>query len=148
MSIRPMRLLPLVAVSALACVNLGVNDDKVTTVWQGDLQPTSGYPGLSGQAAAVSQIDGTSASVLVQGAVPSESFAWALWLGSCDQPQQQIGPDGSYPGLAADPTGEATADAHFGTRLSIDNAYHIEVRVSATDATRVACADLAGEISP
>jgi hypothetical protein len=141
---------PLIAlVAALqitACADLGVNDERQTTLWNTDMQPEPAFAGLSGQAAAVSQISGTDATILLQGAQPTTEFAWGLRLGTCASPGQQIGPDNDYPEMVADDQGGATADAALGPMLRLDESYHIEARMPDSEGrTRVACGDLAGE---
>ena len=131
-----------------ACADLGINDDRRTTLWNADLQPESAYPGLSGQAAAVSQIDGTRVSILLLGADPGASFVWGLRLGTCETPGQQIGADTEYPELVVDSQGEATEDASLGIQLALEQSYHVDARVPAPDDSRVLCGDLSGELAP
>lgn len=138
----------LASVCTAGCVDLGIEDDRLTTLWNTELSPEPDFPGLTGQAAAVSQTDGTLASVLLQGAEPGTSYAWGLRLGACASPEQQIGPDSNYPELVVDDLGEATQNARLGPRLSLEQSYHVQVRVSTTDPSRVACGDLAGELAP
>jgi hypothetical protein len=130
-----------VAASLGACVSL--NDDAPSvTVWEGTLTPDFAHPGVSGQAAAVSAPDGTSLGIGLQGAQPSPEYAWGLHLGSCGAPGQQIGPDSDYPALAVDATGYGEAETHLAPRLSLENQYYVEVRMSASDPSRLACGDL------
>ena len=131
------------ALGAAAC--LGVNDtDLATTVWETQLTPGLAYPAVSGQAAAVSQADGTSVGISIEGAEPGAAHLWGLRLGSCTTPGGQVGPDSDYPELVVGESGGASVETHIGPRLSLDSAYHIEVRLSASDGSRVACGDLVG----
>lgn len=124
-----------------ACVNL-TEDEPAVTVWEGQFTPELAYPGVSGSAAAVSDPSGTAVGISIAGAEGGVEHAWGLRLGTCAVPDQQIGPDSDYPLMVVSPTGSAQAETHLGPRMSLANAYHVEVRASATDATRVACADL------
>lgn len=143
-----MRLAGMLALaSTVGCVDLGINDDRLTTIWNAQLNPEPAYPGVSGTAAALSEGTGTQASILLQGAEPGASYTWGLWLGTCEGPDQQIGPDTDYPELVAGELGEATQDTRVGPRLSLDQSYHVQVRLNVTDASRVACGDLAGEVA-
>jgi hypothetical protein len=63
-------------------------------------------------------------------------------LGSCAGPGDQIGADDDYPELEVSEAGRAEANARFGLTLSLEDAYHVEVRLSASDRSRVACGDL------
>ena len=128
------------------CADLGINDDRRTTIWNGILQPEPDYAGLSGQAAALSRVDGTLATIILQGAQPGTSIAWGLRIGTCDDPGTQIGPDTDYPELVVEGTGEVTENATLGPRLSLDRSYHVEAR-TVSDGSRVACGDLAGELA-
>lgn len=131
----------------VSCADLGINDDRRTTIWNGVLQPEPDYAGLSGQAGALSRVDGTLATIIIQGAQPGASFAWGLRIGTCDDPGTQIGPDTDYPELVAGGTGEVTENAALGPRLSIDQNYHVEARIPESGGARVGCADLAGELA-
>lgn len=130
----------LVAVAAIACVNLG--DDTAVTVWETQLSPEIGYPDLSGQAAAVSRSDGTSIGIGIDGAEPGAQHVWSMGLGTCATPGQQIGSDADYPELVVGVTGHAESETHLGSRLSRGGAYHVAVQLSAMDASPVACGDL------
>lgn len=130
------------ALCGAAC--LGVNDTEPPTVWETELTPEVDYPGLSGQVAAISKLDGTSVGIGIDGAEPAAEHPWALRLGSCSDPGTQIGPDSDYPVLQVGMSGTAEAETQLGTRLYLDNAYHVEVRLSASDRSRIACGDLAG----
>jgi hypothetical protein len=111
-------------------------------VWETELSPELGYPGFTGQAAVVSTQDGSSVGIGISGAEPGAHHTWRVRLGSCATPGQQIGLDADYPELVVDNAGAASAEVFFGPRLTIGNAYHVEVRVSAADPSRVACGDL------
>ena len=129
------------ALGAAAC--LGVNDtDSATTVWETQLTPGLAYPAVSGQAAAVSQADGTSVGISIEGAEPGAAHLWGLRLGSCTTPGGQVGPDSDYPELVVGELGDASVDTHLAPRLASDGEYHVEVRLSASDTSRVACGDL------
>jgi hypothetical protein len=131
----------LAAAGDAACANLGVTATQ-PSVWDATLVPALAYPDLSGQGAAVSQADGTSVGVTIQGASPGAQHTWALRLGTCAAPGLQIGLDSGYPVLAVDAGGNASGDTHLATKLVAGRAYHLAVRLSATDTTRVACGDL------
>jgi hypothetical protein len=128
--------------AAAGCVSF--EDPAVATTWETQLVPERDFPGVSGQAAAVSRVDGTAVGIAIDGAEPGAAHAWALRRGTCAVPDVRIGPDTDYPELAVDATGSASVETHLGPRLSLDQSYHIEVRVSAADDARVACGDLAG----
>ena len=132
------------ALGAAACLGLNDTDSVSTTVWETQLTPGPAYPDVSGQAAAVSQSDGTSVGISIEGAEPEAAHLWGLRLGSCTTPGGQVGPDSDYPELAVGETGSASVETHLGPRLSLGSAYHIEVRLSASDGSRVACGDLVG----
>jgi hypothetical protein len=124
-----------------ACV--GSTDGPSVTIWEAQLQPELTVPDFGGQAAAISEPSGTSVGILVTGAEQGAAHAWGLRLGTCATPGTQIGPASDYPELAVGLEGSAETETHLGTRLSLDQAYHIEVRVSAADDSRIACGDLA-----
>jgi hypothetical protein len=113
------------------------------TLWETQLRAELDYPGVTGQAAAVSGPGGTEAGVDLRGAEPGAAHAWGVRVGSCASPGQQIGPDSDYPVLEVGETGSASVNTQLAVQLSLESAYHVEVRVSASDATRVACGDLA-----
>ena len=131
----------MLAAAGAACVDLG--GDLGTTVWETQLAPTAAYADLSGQAAAVSNSAGTDVGVAVDGAVPGDSLAWSVRLGSCATPGQQIGSDADYPALAVGDSGSALAETHFGSRLAASGQYQLTVRVSVSDTSRAACGNLA-----
>jgi hypothetical protein len=124
-----------------ACVSLD-GEDQSTTIWETVLQSEPAYPDFSGQAAAVSGPQGTDVGVGIEGADPDASHAWALRTGACAAPGQQVGPDSDYPELTVSDTGGAESEAHLALRLSATGAYHVIIRVSLTDTSRVACGDL------
>jgi hypothetical protein len=130
------------------CVDLTSNDDRITTIWNAELAAEPEYPDFTGLAAALSGPRGTEATILLQGAEPGAVHTWALRLGSCTSPGQQIGPDTDYPELVAEGGGEATEDALLGPMLSRDNTYHVEARATAPDSARVVCGDLVPEGAP
>ncbi|MBE0591835.1 MAG: hypothetical protein IH616_05475 [Gemmatimonadales bacterium] len=140
MSRRHLVLLCLPILGGAACV--GGTDVPAVTIWETQLDPELTHPDVGGQAAAVSEPSGTSVGILVTGAEPGEVHAWGLRLGTCATPGTQIGPASDYPDLVVGLEGGAERDTHLGSRLSLDQSYHIEVRVSAADAARVACGDL------
>jgi hypothetical protein len=125
---------------AAACV--GSTDVPAVSVWETVLQPELAYPEVGGQAAAVSEPSGTSVSVLLTGADAGAEHAWGLRQGTCAAPGAQIGPASDYGDLVVGLSGSAEADAHLGSRLALEQSYHIDVRVSAADDSRVACGDL------
>ena len=133
-------LLILAAAGAAACV--GPTDEDAVTIWETQLVAELAYPGLSGQAAAVSRLDGTAVGIGIDGAEPGGAHAWGLRLGSCASPSQQIGPDSDYPELLVDDLGSASVETDLGPRLSIENSYNVEVRENSTDGSRIACGDL------
>jgi len=114
----------------------------MVTIWETQLRPDVGYPDISGQAAAVSDVGGTSVGIGIDGATPGAQHAWGVGLGSCVAPGQQIGTDALYPVLAVSDSGTAAVETHLGARLTAGGAYHVEVRLSASDASPVACGDL------
>lgn len=126
---------------AAACVDLNVTP-QAPTLWDAQLTPALGYPDLAGQGAAVSQADGTNVGLAISGALPGAQHAWGLRLGTCAVPSQQIGLDAAYPVLVVDSAGGASVQTHLGTSLAPGKRYHIAVRLSASDTTRVACGDL------
>ena len=131
----------LLAAGAAGCVDLGAND-RATTIWETQLTPDLAYPGVSGQAAAVSDAGGTPIGIGIDGAAPGAQHAWGLGLGRCATPGQQIGSSATYPVLAVSDSGTAAVETHLGARLAAGGAYHVEVRLSASDASPVACGDL------
>lgn len=135
-------LLILAAAGAAACV--GPTDEDTITLWETQLVAELAYPGLTGQAAAVSRLGGTDVGIGIDGAEPGGVQAWRLRLGTCASPSQQIGPDSGYPELLADEEGSASVETHLTLRLSIENSYNVEVRESSTDGARIACGDLVG----
>ncbi len=137
-------LLILAAAGAAACVGLSNQDDNTITLWDTELVAELAYPGLTGQAAAVSRLGGTDVGIGIDGAEPGGAQAWGVRLGTCASPSQQIGSDRDYPELLAGELGSASAETHLAPRLSIENSYHVEVRESSTDGARIACGDLVG----
>jgi hypothetical protein len=135
-------LILLSALGAAACISLS-DADSAPTVWEAELTPERSYPDLSGQAAAVSDPNGTSTGISIEGAEPGAVHQWGLRVGSCTTPGGQVGPDSDYPELVVGEVGDASVDTHLAPRLASDGEYHVEVRVSASDPTRVACGDLA-----
>jgi hypothetical protein len=134
-------LLLLIGGAGWACVDLGVSP-QTATVWDSQLTPTQAFPGISGQAAAVSQATGTSVGVDLQGGTAGAHHAWGLNLGTCAAPGMQIGEDADYPALDVSATGTASSQAQFGALLDLGHSYHVSVRVSASDTSRVACGNL------
>lgn len=126
---------------AAACVDLNVTQ-QAPILWDAQLTPAVGYPDLAGQGAAVSQADGTNVGIAISGAQPGAQHAWGLRIGTCAVPGQQIGLDAAYPVLAVDSAGGASVQTHLGASLAPGKQYHIAVRLSASDTTRVACGDL------
>lgn len=135
----------LLLVGGAACVNLGGVAPPAPTVWNAQLIPTQAYPGVSGQGAAISQAGGTTLGVEVHGGAPGAHYAWGLELGSCVTPGQQIGEDADYPSLNVDGTGDASGQAQFGSFLNVGSQYHIVVRLSASDTSRVACGNMTAQ---
>jgi hypothetical protein len=133
--------LMLAAAGEASCVNLGVSAVQ-PSVWDAQLVPAVAYPDLNGQGAAVSQADGTSVGLTIHGAVPGAQHTWSLRLGTCATPGLQLGLDSDYPVLAVDAGGTASGDTQIASTLVAGRAYHLAVRLSATDTTRVACGDL------
>ena len=80
--------------------------------------------------------------IAISGAQPGAQHAWGLRIGTCAVPGQQIGLDAAYPVLAVDSVGGASVQTHLGASLAPGKQYHIAVRLSASDTTRVACGDL------
>lgn len=117
-------------------------DTPSVTIWETQLSAELAYPDLGGQAAAVSEPSGTSLGILVTGSEPGAAHAWALMTGTCAVPGTQIGPSSDYPTVSVGDTGSGEAETHLGSRLSLDQSYHVELRVSAADDSRVACGDL------
>ncbi|UCF41142.1 MAG: hypothetical protein JSW43_02065 [Gemmatimonadota bacterium] len=125
----------------MACVDL--EDTATSTVWEAELEAELAFPDVSGEAAAVTRPEGgTAVGVDLRGAEPGAMHQWAVLLGSCASPGAQIGPDSDYPVLEVGLGGSASADTQLGLTLTLPSTYHVEVRVSATDASRVACGDL------
>ena len=135
-------LLILAAAGTAACVGLGPTDEDTITLWETQLVAELAYPGLTGQAAAVSRLGGTDIGIGIAGAEPGGAQAWRLRLGTCASPSQQVGPDSGYPELLADEEGSASVETHLAPQLSIENSYNVEVRESSTDGARIACGDL------
>lgn len=125
----------------MACVDLAASD-AAPTLWETALSPEIGYPDLTGQAAAVSRAQGTTIGIAIHGAEPGAQHTWKMRIGSCATPGQGIGLDTDYPALVVDGAGDASAEVALGPRLALGNSYHVEVRVSAADSSRVACGDL------
>lgn len=142
MTARRRALLFLAAAATAACVNLG-DDEPSVTLWEAQLVAELGFPGLTGQAAAVSRPDGTQVGIGIDGAEPGAEHVWGLLTGSCGQPGPQVGPESDYPVLTVGASGYAEAETQLGPRLEFTGTYHVEVRVSSADPTRVACGDLA-----
>lgn len=137
----PWGLLLLTALGTAGCVDLGVNSTQ-PSVWDAQLVPATAYPDLTGQGAAVSDPSGTSVGIEIHGAAAGGEHLWALMLGTCAVPGQQLGVDTNYPVLSVDANGDASGDTHLSAKLVVGRDYHLAVRVSATDSSRVACGDL------
>ena len=135
-------LLILAAAGTAACVGLGPNEEDTITLWEAELVAEFAYPGLSGQAAAISRVGGTDIGIGIDGAEPEGAHAWGVRLGTCASPSQQIGADSDYLELVANAEGSASAETHLAPRLSSENTYNVEVRESSTDGARMACGDL------
>ena len=133
-------LLCLPILGSAACVSN--TDVPAVSVWETTLNAALEYPDFGGQAAAVSEPSGTSVGILVTGAEPGAAHVWGLRLGTCASPGTRIGPATDYPELAIGAAGSAEAETHLGSRLSLEESYHVEVRAGATDDSRVACGDL------
>ncbi len=133
---------PLILIAAGLAACVGPADEDAVTIWEAQLVAELGYPGLTGQAAAVSRLGGTDVGIGIDGAEPGGALAWGVQLGTCASPSQQISPDTDYPELLADELGSASAETRLAPRLSIENTYNVEVRESATDGSRIACGDL------
>jgi len=131
----------LAAVGAAGCVDLSSHQSSVT-LWDTQLTPAVGYPGLSGQAAAVSDASGTSVGIAIHGAASGAQHAWGLRFGNCAAPAQQIGSNADYPLLVVGTTGSDSVETHLGFNLTPGGLYHVAVRVSASDTSRIACGDL------
>jgi hypothetical protein len=125
-----------------ACVDLSGNG-LAPTIWETQLIPATSHPGLAGQAAAVSDRSGTDLGIGISGAVVGAQHLWSLRLGGCALPGQQVGADSDYPVLVVSDSATASAETQLGPQLIRSGAYHVAVRVSAADTTRIACGDLA-----
>jgi hypothetical protein len=135
-----MLIVALTAAPAVACVDLSGNDAAPTT-WETILTPAPAYPGLGGQAAAVSRHSGTDLGIGLSGATGGDQHPWGVRQGSCAQPGQPLG--GSYPILVVSDSGTASAETVLGTELSSDGSYTVVVRLSPADTARIACGNLA-----
>ena len=133
-------LLILAAAGAAACV--GSTEADPVTQWETQLVAELAYPGLRGQAAAISRLGGTDVGIGIDGAEPEGVQVWGVRLGTCASPSEQIGPDNDYPDLFVGETGSAEAETHLTHRLSIGNSYNVEVRESSADGSTIACGDL------
>ncbi len=130
---------PLLAVVS-GCVPAPSEPD--ITVWSAQLTPAAGYPGLSGEAGAVSDLNGTDATILIEGAEPGAVHTWHIRSGSCANPQERLGPASDYPDLQVGLQGSATADTRLGPRLNSAGTYHVEVQAGPDDASRITCGNL------
>ena len=134
-------LLILAALGTAACA-VGTTDVGVD-IWETQLVPESDYPGLTGQAAAVSDGNGTDVGIQLEGAEPGVVHGWRIRLGSCAAPGDGFGPASDYPELAVGGSGSASAETHLGPRLASEGNYHAEVLGAEPDqASRIACGDL------
>ncbi len=126
---------------AAACVDLNSHNTAVTT-WEGQLAPDLAHPDLAGQVAAAVQLGGTDVGIAITGAAPQAVHVWGLWSGSCLAPGALVGTGDDYPLLAVSDSGKASAETHLRTELSKDSTYHAELRLSASDSSRIACGNL------
>ena len=83
-------LLILAAAGAAACV--GSTEADPVTQWETQLVAELAYPGLRGQAAAISRLGGTDVGIGIDGAEPEGVQVWGVRLGTCASPSEQIGP--------------------------------------------------------
>ena len=136
------RFIPLIAAAVATACLPGPSEPDVT-VWETELVAEPAYSGFSGHAGAVSDPNGTDATILIEGAADGAVHAWRIQIGTCAAPRQQLGPSTDYPELLVGIVGSATADTRLGPRLDSANAYHVEVLAAPDDTSRVACGDLA-----
>jgi hypothetical protein len=140
-AVRALGAFALASLGAASCLNIA--EEPVVTVWEAEIIPAMAHPDFSGQAAAVSRIDGTSVGIGIDGGTPDAEYPWALRLGTCAAPGTQFGTDDVYPTLLPDSvSGMAEAETRLGSRLLLGSDYHVEVRESLTDPTRVGCGAL------
>src|SRR6185437_15246924 len=76
---------------------------------------------------------------------PGSNRGWALHRGSCGRDQGMVGAVSSYPPLAVNAHGNATAAAHLEAPLEKDTPYFVAVHAIATDSmsAMIACGGLA-----
>ncbi len=131
----------LLCLLAVGCVDLSTDNSPVAT-WEGELSPNLAYPDLAGHVAAAVQVGGTDVGISITGATPAAQHLWGLWSGSCQTPGARFGTNDDYPILAVSDSGKASAETRLRAQLSKDSTYHAELRLSATDSTRIACGNL------
>lgn len=134
-------LLLVAALGATGCVDLRANDPGLT-IWETQLAAELAYPDFSGEAAALSDRSGTVIGIAIRGATTGAHHVWGLRLNDCAAPGQQVGSDVDYPELVVSAGDTASVETILGARLVGGGAYHVAVRVSASDTSRVACGDL------
>jgi hypothetical protein len=131
----------MLAAAALGCPSLTTPDMSVT-IWQGTLIPAPAQAGLEGQVAVVAQAGGTQIGIGLTGAEPGATYAWGVWRHTCAAPGGPVGVADDYPVLAVNDSGAASGDTSLGLRFSSDSTYHVELRQSVTDTSRIACGNL------
>ena len=116
--------------------------DPVTTVWSGTLASV-GASIITGTVGAVTQGGRTSATVQIRKGTPGETYGWRIDSGSCGGSGQIQGGTALYPGLTADPSGSASADAGLSAILTQGSSYAARVfRGSGAGEEIVACGEL------
>lgn len=111
--------------------------------WTTRLQPQAGT-NVSGTASAVASSADTRVTVTLTGAMSGDVHPWHVHTGQCGSNGPIVGPASSYPPLAVDAGGGATARATLPLALTMGTNYYVNVHKSSTEmGTIISCGDLA-----
>lgn len=112
-----------------AVVETGPRPDAETLTWTADLQSRGGS-GIEGTVTALSDQDGTRATLEASGAAAGEAHPWHIHRGACGSGGDIVGDADAYPLLSVGGRGEASAEADLGVILTPGEDYHVNVHQS------------------
>ncbi len=112
-----------------AVVETGPRADSETLTWTADLQSRGGS-GIEGTATALSDQDGTRATLEASGGAAGEAHPWHIHRGACGSGGDIVGDPDAYPLLSVGGRGEASADADLAVILTPGEDYHVNVHQS------------------
>ena len=110
--------------------------------WRATLTPQNNS-GVSGSAAARSELTSAGVSVTIWGARSGASHPWHVHRGTCGNDLGIVGDPAAYPALQVGTNGNASATANIRVSLSEDQQYFVNIHQSPTNlGTIVSCGPL------